>query len=199
MSYYYDYYIGYELDNEIYCLGPYNNFGELKPVLSLSRNGASDLHLRFYPLKEEQMSDDLKKDFSYEDYDGNNTVRELKYLPIKDLPSDSFVKQGYFLIDDVKRYEVDSSYFDGFYDKISPAVYNAMVEHEIKFGPKGIQKDSEGYEYQPYNASDYMFYMYPDYHSEEYESCIIREAAESLMSYNNLGFNAKLFVLETEG
>ena len=53
--------------------------------------------------------------------------------------------------------------------------------------------------HQPYNASDYMFYMYPDYHSEEYESCIIREAAESLMSYNNLGFNAKLFVLETEG
>ena len=196
MSYYYEYYIGYEKDGLIYPLGPYDAFGKLRPAVCKSRSFASNLHDRFMYVSEKKASDELKKEFTYESWNGE-PVFQCKYLPIADLPKGSFVKEGYFLIEDVAAYRKDSYDFDGFYDRVDPTVYVAMVENELKFGKPAPKKDCEGYEYTPYSASDYMFYAYPDYHCEEYEAWVIRCEANALESTKT--FSCKLVALETEG
>ena len=55
----------------------------------------------------------------------------------------------------------------------------------------------EGYEYTEPNASDYMFYAYPDYESKEYDSFLIRRTVLKMMY--GLPDGAECVVLETEG
>ena len=82
MSYYYTYYLGYEREGKIYPLGPYDCFGKLRDVVNRSRSFASDLHERFWPVKEEEISDELRKEFEYTDWEGKKTV-EYKIQQVK--------------------------------------------------------------------------------------------------------------------
>lgn len=199
MSYYYNYYAGYEHDNKIYPLGPYNASGRIKPIISKSRSFASELHQSFRPIREEEITDELRKDFECEDWDGKRCV-PVKVLPVRDLPKTDFVKTGYFLIKDVEAYEKDEDGdFEGFWDRLSPQVYAAKLEKELKFGQNKPQKDECGNEYTEHNASEYMFYAYPDYDCEEYESFMILSGINMLNDYQGVPEGAKLIVLETEG
>ena len=199
MSYYYNYYIGYKKDGKVYPWGPYDAEGKIQPMVSRSRSFASDLHEDFYTVKDEMISDELRKDFEYTDYNGKKYF-DVKYLPEKELPAGSYIKTGYFLISDVKAYE-EGEYFDGFYDRLSPEVYAAKLQHEMMFGKNQPEKDDEGNEYTEPNASDYMFYAYPDYNSKEYETFILRELIEALRDYHHIGTDSDIeyVVLETEG
>ena len=194
MSYYYNYYIGYrELDtNKIYPLGPYDSFNKLKCVLSRSESFASDLHELFDPVPEDQVSDSLRNEFEYEDYNGNKKV-DVKYLLLKDLPDGDFVRTGYYLISDVTAYEQDNDEFDGFYERLSPQIYAAKLDAQLKFGATNSRNE----DYQEHNASEYMFYAYPDYNSKEYECFMIWSAYSMLQNY--AANNIEYVVLETEG
>lgn len=199
MSYYYNYYIGYESDGKLYPLGPYNSFGQLCDVISKSRSFASDLHEDFYNIESEQISDELRKNFEYKDYNGDNVI-DVKYLPLDELTKGSFIKKGYFLIDDVKHYEKTGDSWDIFYDNLSPEMYTAMLQNELTFGKPQPKKDEFDDEIIVHSASDYMFYAYPDYNSKEYEAEILRCAIESLYSYRYMNNNnARIVILETEG
>ncbi len=200
MSYYYNYYIGYiDLeDGKIYPLGPYNSKGSLCAVISRSRSFASDLHEVFYHVPEDKISEPLREKFEGENWEEETAV-DVRYLPVEELPSKSFIRSGYFLIDEVKAYESDEDgWFDGFSNPISPDVYAAKLQHEMMFGKNKPEKDCEGEEYTPPNASDYMYYAYPDYSSREYEAHILKCAVESLESYN-LPYGTKCVILEDEG
>ena len=199
MSYYYNYFIGYESGGKIYPLGPYDSFGKLRYVVSKSRSFASDLHNDFYYLAKDEYSDELLKEFSYETYDGKTEWIPIKYLPIGDLPTGDFINKGYFLIDDVRRYEETGDNFDLFYDSVSPTVYAAMLEHEMKFGKSERYKDEYDEWVQPKSASDYMYYAYLDTDCKEFEAFIIAQVADELWSYSTLPKDAKMFILETEG
>lgn len=199
MSYYYNYYVGYRHEGKIYPFGPYNSFGKLKEVISKTRSFASDLHDDFCPIKEAEVSDELREEFEYEDWNGNK-VMYVKVLPIDELPAGSYIRKGYFLIEDVQRYEDNESYdFDGFYDHVSPAVYASMVQNEAQFGKPERRKNDYDEWYYPKTASDYMYYAYSDYESREYEAEMIRSVAEMLKEYSDLPDDAKLLALETEG
>ena len=196
MSYYYNYYVGYKLDSKIYPLGPFDNKGELRAAISDSRSFASPLHRRFYEIQESEVSDELRAAFEEEDWQGKKTLGTIKYLPVDELPKGSFIKSGYFLINDVKAYEAKGKWFEGFYDTVSPIVYAAMAEKELKFGKNQPKKDEEGFEYTEPNASDYMYYTYPDYHCEEYDAFILREVCSML---EDLSSSSTLVIIETEG
>ena len=198
MSYYYNYYIGYMHEGKIYPFGPYNSKGKLRDVISRSRSFASELHSYFYPIKEEMISDELRKQFEYKDWNGNPTV-DVKWLPIDELPHESYIKSGYFLIEDVKAYQKTESSEDLFYDKLSPEVYAAMLQKECMGIKPAPQKDSEGYDITPHAASEYMFFAYLDYYCEEYEASLIRDVANMLNEYGDLEKDDKLVILETEG
>ena len=121
-------------------------------------------------------------------------------LPINELPTGSYIKKGYFLIDEVKRYEdSENRYFDGFYDYISPAVYASMAQNERQFGKPERRQDDYDEWYYPKSASDYMYYAFPDYESREYEAEIIRSVAHMMGEEANLPKDAVLIALETEG
>lgn len=204
MSYYYNYYIGYRDKNngKFYPLGPFTIKHKLKPVITRSRSFASNLHENFYVINSTNLSSELREQFEYEDYKGE-IICNVKYLPIDKLPSESYIKKGYCLIRDIRRYEKEKQekgeyfYFDGFYDVLSPEIYAAKLQHELMFGKNQSKKnDKNCYEYIEPNASDYMYYVYPDYYSKEYESFLLSEIVDMLYcDYEDIEY----VILETEG
>ena len=198
MSYYFQYYIGYEENQKIYPYGPYNCQGKLKPVVEKSRSFASDLHDEFVPISINHISDELRKEFEYEDWQGNKQIN-VKYLRFDDLPNGDYIVKGYFPIDDVQAWEQCGD-DDLFYHRITPQIYAAMMQKELAFGKNQPEKDEEGFEYTKPNASDYMYYAVPNYCSEEYEAFQIREAVNMLHDYDFFADDSKkIVILETEG
>lgn len=198
MSYYYNYYIGYMHEGKIYPFGPYNSKGKLRDVISRSRSFASDLHESFYPIKDEMVSEELRKEFQYKNWK-EELVVDVKWLPIEDLPNGSYIKTGYFLVEDVKAYQADENTEELFYDKLSPEVYASMLQKECMGLRPVPQKDTEGEELVVHPASDYMYFAYPDYYCREYEASLIRDVADMLNGYSDLDKDDKIVILETEG
>lgn len=189
MSYYYNYYIGYELNNKIYPLGPFDYKGTIQPAVSKSRSFASDLHLYFSDVSDEQISEELRKSFEYEDWNGEKKV-SVKYLSLDKFGSYSqnYIKTGYYLIEDVKAYLADDYSYETFEDYLSPEVYSAKLRNEVMLGKK------EG----EHSVSDYMFFAYPDLNCKEYEVFMINEMIEILNDYR-LPEGYKIVILEDEG
>lgn len=199
MSYWYTYYIGYELNGVVHVAGPhYKESQKAMPALAKSRSFASDLHDDFYNLSENKMGDDVKYQFTYTDWEGKEALEKVKYLPIEQLPSVNFVKMGYYLIQDIQRYQknkvVEREYF---YSMISPEVYLAKVENQMKFGPNPEREDVFSNKIREPDASEYMFYAIPDYDSKEYESSILHQVVD-MVDYA-IPHDAKVVILETEG
>lgn len=196
MSWYYNYYLGYRgKDGLYYPAGPYDKKGNMICILSKSRSFASDLHEDFYALPDDKMSPELREEFSFKDCD-SITYENVKYLKFSDLPKESFIKTGYFLCEDVVRYERDPYDFDGFYDFLSPTVYAAKLKNEGVLGPPPKEVDDEGFDVTPHSCRDYMYYAYPDYQSREYEAHMIRLALDMVLDYEKSG---DYVVLMTEG
>lgn len=200
MSYYYEYYIGYKKDDKIFPLGPFSADNKLKCVVCKSRSFASNLHDMFSDVSEKMMSSELYNQFKYTDYKGDDAC-EVKWLPLAELPSGSFVKSGYFLIEDVQRYESlgedDWDVGELFYERLTPTVYAAKAQQQHQFGRAAQGTDAEGFEVPVYNASDYMYYAYPDYNCKEYEAFLIRQVAHMLGE--DMPADVEIVVLEREG
>ena len=142
MSYYYNYYVGYKKDGKIYPLGPYNCRGQLRSVMTNSRSFASNLYNEFYSVPDNMISDELRQKFENEDWNGNKTTK-VKYLPVNELPRGSYIKSGYFLISDVQEYEKTGDTSELFYDTVSPTIYAAKLDYELKFGKTNRRKISK--------------------------------------------------------
>lgn len=175
MSWYYNYYIGRKKDEKIDIIGVFDNNGKVHPVLELSRSFASNLHELFEKYEEEYLEERLGG--------------LISILPYKDLPKGSFIKSGYFLIEDVEKYLKDEDTWDIFYDYISPQVYAEKLKTECLLGrPSHVKLGEEGIELETEedirSCRDYMYFAYPDYSSKEYEAFIIREVVEMLEPYN---------------
>ena len=198
MSYYYSYYLGYEKDGKIYPFAPYDCFGHFKPVIECSRSFASELHNRFSVIPKEQYSDELTKQFEYKTWNGETEVEEVKICKLDDLPTGSYIKRGYFLIEDVKKYERDNNPEDLFYDYLTPTVYAAMAANEVQFGKPQPRKNDFDEEYTPHTASDYMYYAYIDYHCEEYEAYVLHRES-TIYDYGCLPADANIVIIMTEG
>lgn len=198
MSYYYNYYLGYkDGDGMFHPLGPFDDKGKIHEVFYRSRSFASDLHERFWELPDEKIADDLRDQFEYDDWDGKPTCN-LKWLPLEDLPKDSFIRSGYFLINDIKSYQSEEDSWDLFYDWMTPTEFAMRADAEARFGPPQPKKDEEGGEYTEHSCRDYAYFSYPDYQSEEYESFMIRLAATSYEYAKHLE-GCEIVALETEG
>lgn len=200
MSTYYDYYIGYiTKDKKIYPIGPYGADGKDYPVLSRSRSFASDLHDSFNYIDEKSITDELKKFVGIAD--AEEFIKHNGFwLPIDSLPRGSYLKQGYYLIEDVKQYEKnpdDVEFMDIFIDKLSPTVYAEKLKTDLLINSKEKQalsdnnvsdtlEDTDDNTGEPcdHPATDYMYYIWPDYSSEEYEATIIRNGAHMFEYYD---------------
>ena len=157
------------------------------------------IHERFYNLSDDDASDELKERFPYCFKEKGQYDTGMMILEADALPKGSFIKRGYYLIEDVSQYlSEDEGYFDGFYDKLEPEIYAAKLLNESKVGPPQPQKDCEGNDYTPHAASDYMYFAYCDYESEEYEAHLLRSAMDAY-EYADILKDAEIVILMTQG
>jgi len=183
MAEYHFYYIGWmDKDQKIRPLGIYDCNGKLHPVISKTRSFMSDLYEDFYYVPDEMITDELRKEFTYKDYEDNEQLEKLRYLPLSQLGSGDFIKTGYFLINDVEAYHNGASTDDIFYEKLSPEAYAAKLQTEIsiphvKKSSEDDDEDDASYGWER-SAADFMYFAYPDYLSREYEVHQLRDVAE---------------------
>ena len=196
MSYYYCYTIGIiDKNDKIKPLGPYDANGNLKYVIEKSRSFASNLHEYFHYIRKDQITDELRKEFIYDD---SSEVENLKYLPVCELPNESYLIKGYFPIEDIQNYELGNySAEDILCNMITPTIYAEKLKKEYMFGKNKYEEDIEGEKYKEPNASDYMYYVIEDYNSKEYEAELLRNVA--YIVGDNLSEGESLVVIETEG
>lgn len=208
MSYYYTYYIGYykKADGLIYPLGPYNVFNEMVPAFSVSQSFSSNLHDNFHKIFKAAASDELKKEFPYEGWDEEGEYSSLKMLAASALPHTGFIKNAYVLIEDVKKYENGDydSMDELFQEHLSPTVYASMLSNELLLGKQTelVFYDEEGNQEEEeisHSAGEYMFYSFPDYYCEEYESFILNQFAKSMNLSDKISAEDELVILLVEG
>ena len=198
MSYYYTYYCGYQTpDNLVRPLGPFNYKGELRPVMSESRNYCSDLNCELIRMPEAWISDELKAVLEYEVYNDEKVMPEVRYLYLDEVKNDDpFIKSGFFLMEEVQEY-IETQEAD-FYESLTAEQYAFKLENELKFGVPKPALDAEGNPFEFHSCSEYQYYAYPDYTSKGYDIIRLNEMFESLDTYN-LPKDSKLIVFEVEG
>ena len=179
MSWYYNYYAGYRKDGKYYVIGPFDNNGTLRNLLWYSRScDESDFDKNFDKLPADALADEAKPHFTWKEWDGTDYTDDVYACDLDKLPEGELIKRGFFLIEDVSAYLADGNSWDRFYDSVKPEVYAAMAANEIKFGKPGPQKDEEGFTYTPKSASDYMYFAYNDFWSEQGIAWRIRDKFE---------------------
>ena len=201
MSWCATYYAGImDTEGKIKPIGPYNDKGELKPIVERSRSFASDFYTDFYQTNEKQITPELRKEFEYEDYKGDKNL-DIRYLPLDEFPVGSYLKSGYYLIEDIKDWEKnpDSFEFDGFYNMISPLIYAEKMRNWFVYGDEKPKLDEEGYECEVHNPSEYMYAVIPDYSSKEYEADIVKDICYMLMNEYEVPKGCRLVALLEEG
>ena len=165
MSWYYSYYIGRKKGDKIELIGAFDNSGNIYPVLERSRSFASSLKNRFMRYDGKIINNKLHSDY-------------ISVLPYDKLPRDNYIKSGYFLIEDVEKYLIGNNSDDLFYERLSPEIYAEKLKTESILGIPKSKKDDEGYDIEIHSCADYMYFSYPDYYCEEYESFIIKEVVD---------------------
>ena len=201
MSRYYDYYLAYSKKGKLFPLGPFDRKQKLKAVLSKSESFASSLYQNFDDCPASKLGPKLKEFFTYNDWNGKPTVGNLKFIKLTDLPKGSILRRGYFLIEDIERYEKnESDYVDElFYEWLTPTAYAAKATNEARFGKPEQQFDCEGFPLPNYSAGDYAYYAYIDHQTEEYEAYQIRDIAELLTEYDNDINQEDIYVIVSYG
>lgn len=198
MSICYSYYLGYMKDDKIYPLGPYDSKGKLRSINS-SVFGKIQEKCCFTDVKDSEASEELHKEFDYESYVNRNKTKmvltSLKKAKLNVLPSGDFIKRGYFLMSDVTSYESSDGRDIYFREFKSPSVFSEMLKNELQTKNRSYEYDGEmGYRSI---ASDYMYFAYPDYSSEQYETFVIKTIAESLRKNEGVSVS-DVVVLYTE-
>ena len=201
MSWYTTTYVGIQdKDGKIYPFGPYDAWGNLHYIYSHSRSFTSDINEEFYPIKEEMISDELRKEFEWLNDPEDDCLKQyFEYLPYDEIPKGNYIKSGYCLIEQIKNYLDDAGYFEGFYSVLTPTEYAMRLENELKFGPPKPKKDSYGEEYTEPSMSEYSYFTWPDYNCREWEAYLMRRAIGLLEDYKLKDEGYKYVIIKTEG
>lgn len=182
MSWYFDYTLGVRTKNgKIYPIGPFNAEGKIVNVISNSSSFEPDeLDNVFYPIQDDAVTPEFEKAYSYNVAGKQRfSLNNLSVASLDNLPKGNGLKFGYFLIEDVYRYEknhADIADFDGFYDWLEPKIYYAKAANEISFGAPKEKKDEEGNDITAHSAGDYMPYAFIDTSSAAYMAEKLRQA-----------------------
>ncbi len=203
MSWYTTMYCGIMKDNKIKPWGPYDANGHLKPIYTESRSFTTEIGNLFYHITEENLTDELKEEFKYEcgldpDIGYGQISPYFGYLPAKDIPSSNYIKRGYCKIKDINEY-LNGEYFEGFYDVLDPAEYAMKLENELKFGTPKPKKDEYGEEYCEPSCSEYAYFSWADWNSQEYDAHRMKEMIGVLEDYHMKDDGWEYVIIKTEG
>ena len=204
MSYYYNYYLGtYDTVNDTYdILGPFDKKGNLMCILWRSRSYASDLHDDMTPVPKGNMSEEMKKAFSYTDYAGKKDVRDVKYIPVSSLSAESPYKGGYVLREDVMSYLAGQEEVE--FEEIAQVILSAeqfatlASNSRYKYKAEKFIKETGELEPVEYTSDDFIYYRWISSNSRKSEEWQIKNIICIL--YDCFSEKGKeIVLLETEG
>ncbi len=208
MSYYYTYYLGKRetATGRVSLAGPYDEKGHVVSLMSKSRSFASDLHEDMLPLAEEEMAEDVREQFTYEDWKGNKVLDTVKSMPFAALSGKTPFKCAYVpafdVIDQNDTDDDDEIYYS---DKLNDAQYATLCAASVRgsaAGKRTIERyDLEMGEYKgmELGPEDYVRHMWVDTTSREYEEWLLSTIVWSVgdLCWPPKGFENIL--LEVEG
>lgn len=182
MSTYYTYYLGYEKpDGKIYPLGPYDDRHKLHNICYWTQSFASSIYKDFSLVSEEKISDELRTEFEYEDWNGKKRC-DVYWAYAEDIPCGTGEVHGYFPIDDVQNYIDDNEYFSAEelkYSMLTAEEFAINAAYELKHGePRSITYD-DGIVEQVGSCKDYILYSFVDQEGEEYQGGRLHAALDS--------------------
>lgn len=204
MSWYINYYLGYrnKNNNKIYPLGIFDVDGNIYPAYYKSRHSELKDISCFRNIKKEEISDQLKKVFPYEDWEEKESFyNPMQIMNASELCDSDFIKSGYLLIDDIVEYNSPNGYEDVFSNSLTAFEYAERLKNELLRNNNTKQNRNENEdEYQTHDIFDYTYYAYPDFDSAEYESFLLKQVIEI---YNYIDYKTKdgheIMILKSEG
>lgn len=203
MSWYTNFYVCYQTsDGKIYPYGPFDYQGDFKCIHYTSRSFTTDLKEYFEPVSKDQVSQEfIDAVFNIEIDDDYDLSQYWGICPLDALPSGDFIKIGYYLIDDIQKYQEDNSTENLFYDHLDPLTYNMKSQNELKFGKPTETEDEWGNKYIPHSCADYALFSYADYDCKEYEVHKIKTIVYGMYDTydNSIPKDAKIVIFKTEG
>lgn len=205
MSYYYTYYLARRnrKDGIVEPCAPFDENGKMMSLLCRSRSFASDLWQSMDLLGEDKMSDALKKEFTYKDWNDDEAVEQVRVLPVDKLSAASPFKCAYVpvfdVVDGVDPVEV------GFSDKLSPEQFAAFAQayaadHKNTRKIERYDIESDSYKVVELTPGEYMYYRWVEDVSAEYESWLLMTMFENLGErFWRHDDEVEYVILETEG
>lgn len=178
------YYLGIKNKDtqKIKLAGPYNKTGEVLPVLS--RGSMSSLWKELYCVEPEYLEEDAKKEFTWENYLGEEVLEDVRYIELDyDASCPLLTKYIYkealmsYIRDNRDYYEEDELDQYCMSEEEYAVFCNAYLQNK-----KTCRKIDPEYSDETIKAipSDYILYRWKDFSSPQYEAWIISETAENL-------------------
>lgn len=170
------------VDGKIYPVGPFDKNGKIVDVFCTSRS--------FTPEEWNNYKKSINEDNKTDEFKRIMEGREnFSCVYLDELPTESPLKKGYFLADEVASYEKDN--IAEFSEYLTPEEYLYKLQAEIALGAPAKKTDSEGYEYTEHSVRDYRPYAYIDTDSIEYYANKVRSVA-------NMYYTDGIYSLEKE-
>lgn len=209
MSYYYNYFLGKRevATGLVYPAAPFDDNGKMMCLYSRSRSFASDLWRDMDCLPEERMSEELKAQFRYKDWNDEETIESMRILPLAAMSGKEPFETAYVPVSDVvnkRQYEDDFEEIE-FTDRLSPEQYAAFClgyATDVSNTRKVERFDIETNEFVvvELKPTDYMYYRWVDTQTKTYESWMISTMVHNL---DDLAWRPpdgfEWVILETEG
>lgn len=195
------YYLGIKnkKTNMVRFAGPYDKDGK---ILSIYQQGSySPLSKTLSELPEEEMSDDLKKEFTYEDWNGKDRLDTVR---IGELDYDVSIPllNRYIYVDALNDDTVSEYYDSDVMDDCS------MSEREYAIFCKACEKNPNKIrkiylesidDYIETKPNDYILYRWIDYDSPELAKYMIYESASNLGLAYHYAQDEEIVILEVCG
>ena len=166
MSTYYLFYIGYEdKGGIIHPYGPYNTFGDLKPVYERSRSFCR-INDEFYNrLTLDKMSHEFIREFIKLGYSEEDIkLISLYYMDLDEMPSTNYNKTGYYKYEEIIDYFNDNMDPDYFTSSYTPDEYGLLLKKAVD------NNDKEEID----RLREYTYITFPDNTCKEYDSFMIQ-------------------------
>ena len=184
MSWYQTYYLAKreKATGKVLPAPPFSASGEPLWLLSTPRSTSCDLPEDMDVLPEKNLSEELKAFFSYEDF-GKLLCPRLRVIPLTELSRESPFCAAYVPASDV----VDGAGSDegGFSDKLDPERFAAFcLAHErnpqVRRHVERYNPQSGAYEADELEPGDYVWHMWVDEGSREYQEWLISTEAQNV-------------------
>lgn len=205
MSTYHTYYLARRMraTGMVSPSAPFDESGHMMCLMSRSRSFASDLWSVMDALPESQMDDALKREFTYTDWTGEETIASLRVMALSEMSATDPFMRGYVPAQDLIDARIDDDFHE-YADVLDEARFAAfcMAYSRNKRSRRVWIHDVESDDAKlcDLTPDDYCFHMWVDRTSRQYDMWVLKRTAEDLGDlFWSTRDGYELVVVECEG